>query len=154
MRSYSELITIPGFLDRFRYLKLKGSVGKETFGCHRYLNQVLYNSDEWRRFRREVLIRDLGCDLAHSEKHIPSSVRPIVHHIEPLTIDDVLNRSSKIFDLENVITTTFDTHQAIHYGDEKLLCYNEFVLRYPNDTCPWKSNRSNNGRVIREHLDF
>ena len=142
MKRYSELIEIPDFIERFRYLRLGGSVGKETFGCHRYLNQVLYNSGEWRSFRRQVLIRDLGCDLAHAEKHIPNGIRPLIHHIEPLTIEDIIKRSPKVFDLENVITTTFETHQAIHYGDEKLLTVSEFAVRSPNDTCPWKTDRS------------
>lgn len=135
IRTYSELIAIPDFIDRFRYLQIGGHVGVETFGYDRYLNQILYRSSEWRSFRREVIIRDNGCDLACDGFEIIGKI--LIHHINPITVEDVLNRDPKIFDLENVISTTLNTHNAIHYGDESLLVVapNE---RTKFDTCPWR----------------
>lgn len=134
-RTYSELITIPTFLERYRYLKLSGSVGKATFGYDRYLNQILYRSDEWKRFRRDVILRDKGNDLACDGFEICGKV--LIHHIDPITVEDVINRHPKIFDLENVISTSLGTHNAIHYGDENLLVIGP-IERTRNDTCPWK----------------
>ena len=134
-RTYSELITLPTFTERFRYLKLSGSVGIETFGFDRYLNQTLYRSSEWKRFRRDIILRDKGLDLACNGYEIYGKI--IVHHIDPLTIEDVLRRDPKIFDPENVICTQLNTHNAIHYGDENLLV-TEPIIRTKNDTCPWK----------------
>ena len=135
IRTYSELITIPDYLDRFEYLKLGGAVGRATFGHDRYLNQILYNSYEWRQFRRAVIMRDNGCDLGHPDFEIVGKI--YIHHIDPLTIDDILARHPKIFDMDNVICCSFDTHNAIHYGDQDLLVTGPLV-RLPNDTCPWK----------------
>lgn len=135
-KTYSELINCKTFLDRYRYLKIGGNVGEDTFGYSRYLNQVLYRSSEWRRFRREVIIRDKGGDLGIEELPIVNNI--FVHHINPITLYDVKNRSSSIFDFENVICCSFDTHQAIHYGDESLLRTTELVERTPFDHCPWR----------------
>ena len=135
IRTYSELITIPTFIERFRYLKLGGSVGIETFGYDRYLNQTLYGSYEWKRFRRDMILRDGGCDLACDDREIIGKI--LLHHIDPLTPKDVLDRSWKIFDPENVICVSLDTHNAIHYGDESLLITDP-IIRTKNDTCPWK----------------
>lgn len=135
IRTYSELITIPTFKERFQYLKLDGRVGIETFGFDRYLNQTLYRSPEWKRFRRDIILRDNGCDLACEGYDIVGKI--LIHHINPLTIDDILRRDPKIFDPENVISTILNTHNAIHYGDESLLVM-EPVVRTKNDTCPWK----------------
>lgn len=135
IRTYSELIALPTFLDRFNYLKLGGSVGKETFGFDRYLNQTLYRSTEWKRFRRETIIRDNGMDLALDGYEIFGKI--MVHHIDPLTIQDIIRRDPKIFDPENVICVSMNTHNAIHYGDESLLI-TEPIVRTKNDTCPWK----------------
>lgn len=135
IKTYSELITLSTFEERYRYLRLGGSVGKETFGYDRYLNQILYHSDEWKRFRRDIIIRDNGCDLAMSGFDIFN--RALVHHINPITIEDVINCNPMIFDPENVITTTHNTHQAIHYGDEGLLIRAP-TERSKNDTCLWK----------------
>lgn len=146
IKTYSELITLPSFEERFRYLQLDGQVGKETFGYNRYLNQVLYNSQEWRRFRHEIIIRDNACDLAHEDHEITSwrdesgrihGQKIIIHHINPITADDVVNRRSIVFDPENTITTILSTHNAIHYGDESLLPKAP-IERNKNDTCPWK----------------
>ena len=134
-KTYSELITIPTFKERYLYLKLDGVVGRETFGHDRYLNQILYNSMEWRGFRDEILIRDMGCDLACVGFEIPA--RPIIHHINPITVEDVLRRHPKVFDPENVITVSHNTHEAIHYGSENLLIIAP-IERQPNDTCPWR----------------
>lgn len=134
-KTYSELITIPTFIERFHYLKIGGKVGRDTFGHDRYLNQVLYRSSEWRRFRRDIILRDNGMDLACDGYELVGSI--IVHHIDPITIEDVLRRDPKIFDPENVVSTWLRTHNAIHYGDESLL-YEDLVERIPNDTCPWR----------------
>lgn len=135
IKTYSELISLPTFKERFEYLKIGGTVGKETFGYDRYLNQILYRSDEWRKFRRNIIIRDNGKDLACDDYDIFGKV--LVHHIDPITVEDVLNRHPKIFDPENVISTSLNTHNAIHYGDENLLIL-EPIERTMNDTCPWK----------------
>ena len=135
IRTYSELITIPTFEERFEYLKLNGSVGLETFGHDRYLNQILYNSPEWRRLRPEIIVRDNGCDLACEGYEIFGKI--LIHHINPITAQDILNRNPKVFDPENVITTVHNTHNAIHYGDENLLITAP-IERSKNDTCPWR----------------
>ena len=135
IKTYSELITIPSFLERYRYLKLGGSIGEETFGFDRYLNQTLYRSPEWKRFRRDMIIRDNGMDLAADDYEIVGKI--LVHHINPLTVQDVIRRDPKIFDPENVICTSMNTHNAIHYGDESLLMI-EPVVRTKYDTCPWR----------------
>lgn len=137
MKTYSELITLPTFKERFEYLKIGGAVGKETFGYDRYLNQILYTSDEWRNFRRDIIIRDNGCDLAYPGFEIPKGIKILIHHINPITVEDVINRDPKIFDPENVIATTLNTHNAIHYGDASLLTLAP-LERSKNDTCPWR----------------
>ena len=133
--TYSELIEIPSFLERYRYLKLGGFVGEETFGFDRYLNQTLYRSPEWKRFRRDIIIRDNGMDLACEGYEIVGKI--MVHHINPITMQDVIRRDPKIFDPENVVCTSMNTHNAIHYGDESLLMI-EPVVRTKYDTCPWR----------------
>lgn len=135
IKTYSELVKLKTFEERFKYLKLDSIVGRETFGHDRYLNQVLYKSDEWKKTRRDIFIRDNGCDLASEGFEIHG--RYIIHHINPITIDDVLKRNTKIFDLENLVTTIHNTHQAIHYGNEDLLVISP-IQRTKNDTVPWK----------------
>lgn len=135
IKTYSEMILLPTFIERFRYLQLNGSVGMDTFGHDRYLNQILYHSEEWRRFRRDVIIRDNGCDLGCEDYEIHGRV--LIHHINPITVEDVLRRDPCIFDFENVISTSHNTHNAIHYGDESLLV-TEPIVRTPYDTCPWR----------------
>lgn len=134
-RTYSELIELPNFIDRYKYLKLNGQVGEETFGHDRYLNQTLYRSPEWRKFRRNIVVRDNGCDLALDGYEIVGKI--MIHHINPITLRDIERRDSKIFDPNNVISVSMNTHNAIHYGDESLL-FSEPAIRTPNDTCPWK----------------
>lgn len=135
IKSYSEMVRLPTFLERYRYLKIGGQVGEETFGYDRYLNQILYRSSEWKRFRRDIIIRDNGCDLACDGYEIIGKV--LIHHIDPITVRDIELRDPKIFDPENVVSVTLNTHNAIHYGDESLLI-TEPLVRTPNDTCPWK----------------
>lgn len=135
IKSYSAVILLPTLEERFEYLKLKGRVGAETFGYDRYLNQILYHDPEWRRIRNEVIIRDNGCDLGVEGHEIKGRI--LVHHINPITIDDVKLRRYCVFDLDNLICTSHDTHNAIHYGDANLLPKNP-IERKPNDTCPWR----------------
>lgn len=134
-KCYSELITIPTFIERYRYLRLGGKVGEDTFGFDRYLNQIFYKDPEWLRTRDLVIIRDGGCDLAIPDREIRSRI--LVHHINPITKEDIINRDPKLFDLENLISTVKNTHDAIHYGDENLLII-EPIERSQNDTCPWR----------------
>lgn len=136
-KTYTEMASKPSFDERFKYLTIGGRVGGETFGCHRYLNQVLYTSKEWRSLRHQVIIRDNGCDLGDPDRPIDGR-KILIHHIDPLSVEDIVNRDPKIFDLDNVVCVSFDTHQAIHYGDEKYLRRNKVVERKPNDTCPWR----------------
>ena len=134
-RSYSELMRYSDFLDRYEYLRLMGNVGDETFGWNRYLNQQFYRSKEWRKVRRDVILRDEGCDLGVRDREIVKGL--IVHHITPITIDDVTNGSPLLFDPENLICVSDATHRAIHYGDASLLPQDP-IDRMPNDTCPWR----------------
>lgn len=137
VRTYSELITLPTFEERFKYLQLSGSVGADTFGFDRYLNQIFYKSKEWKNLRNQIIIRDNGCDLAVEGYDIYERV--IIHHMNPITKDDVLNRSDILMNPEYLICTTHSTHNAIHYGNEEPLPRAP-IVRTPNDTCPWKKN--------------
>lgn len=137
-RTYSELTTLKTFEKRYRYLRLGGRVGEDTFGYDRYLNQKFYKYDEeYLAARNEVIIRDNGCDLGCPDRPIPEGVKIFVHHINPITVEDIINRDPKLFDPENLITTIKKTHDAIHYGDESSLLTNP-IERSANDTCPWK----------------
>ena len=135
IKRYSELISLPTFEERYRYLRLSGRVCEETFGFERYLNQVFYRSPEWRRIRDKVILRDCGCDLACKGREIFGQV--IIHHMNPINAKDIRDRSDFLLNPEFLICTTPDTHQAIHYGDESLLIIAP-VARTRNDTCPWK----------------
>lgn len=134
-RTYSELIKIPTFLERFKYLKLNGSVGVDTFGFDRYLNQTFYRSYEWKRLRNDVIVRDMGCDLGLEGYDIFDKI--LVHHMNPIGPDDIIHRSDYLLDPEFLICTSKLTHDAIHYGDEQIL-YQDPVIRTPGDTCPWR----------------
>lgn len=136
-KCYSELITLPTFKERFNYLKLNGYVGKETFGFDRYLNQKFYRLPEWKRVRREVILRDNGCDLGIDDREIPPGEKIIIHHMNPMEIKDITNKLDWILDPEYLICTMKITHNAIHYGDESLL-YTDPVIRRPNDMIPWR----------------
>ena len=135
LRTYSELSRLQTFRERFEYLRLDGIVGVETFGFDRYLNQVFYNSDEWKAVRKTVIIRDNGCDLGMDAYDIHGKI--IVHHMNPFSIDDVLHRKEELLDPEFLISTVLNTHNAIHYGDESLLP-SAPIVRTRNDTCPWR----------------
>ena len=135
IKTYSELITIPTYEERFEYLRCNSAVGKETFGFDRYLNQVLYNSMDWKRLRRQIIIRDNVCDLAFEGYTIYGKI--IIHHINPISLDDIMKERSIVFDPENLVCVSFNTHNAIHYGDTSLLPMGP-IERTPNDTCPWR----------------
>lgn len=133
-KTYSELIKLKTFEERFDYLSLQGRVGDATFGGHRYLNQILYQTEQWKRTRREVILRDDGCDLAHEDYPINGSV--YIHHLNPITIDDVLKERPCVFDINNLVCASFKTHNAIHYG-LKENPQRTYVERKKNDTCLW-----------------
>lgn len=134
-KSYSELTQLPTFKERLDYLKLDGIVGEETFGIARWLNQKFYHSYEWRKFRNEIIARDNGTDLGVEGHDIPGQV--IIHHLNPITYDDILERHPCVLDPENAISVSANTHRAIHYSDDELLTLGP-VVRQPNDMCPWK----------------
>ena len=135
IKTYSELITFPTFEERYRYLRIGGRVGEETFGFDRYLNQDFYRSKEWKSVRDFVIVRDNGCDLGIEGRDILGKI--LVHHMNPLTMDDILSRSKFLLDPEYLICTVKNTHDAIHYGDESLLIKAP-IERRKNDTCPWR----------------
>lgn len=134
-RTYEELITLPTYEERFEYCNLVGKVGEETFGHNRWINQALYSSDEWRTFRRSIILRDSGCDLAMEGFPIPRF--GTIHHLNPITKEDILERRSCVFDPNNVILVASDTHRFIHYGLPTII-HKTPIERRANDTCPWK----------------
>ena len=136
MKTYSDLMKLSTFEDSYKYLKLGGIVGKETFGTQRYLNQKFYTSDEWKRIRNHVILRDNGCDLAVPGRELYQRI--YIHHLNPITPDDILQHSDCVIDPEFLICCSYNTHQAIHYGDESLLFF-DLVERKPFDTCPWRT---------------
>lgn len=136
-KTYLELSQLKTFEERFKYLRVNSSVGIDTFGSRRYLNQTLYHDSEWKSVRNKVIIRDSGCDLGILDREILGE--PIyIHHLNPITKENVLNRDSCLFDMNNLICCTRRTHNAIHYGDSTKLIH-DLVERKPNDTCPWRS---------------
>ena len=135
IKTYSELIQLPTFIERYRYLRLGGRVGEETFGFDRYLNQQFYKSDEWLAIRDHVIVRDMGCDLGIEDREIYGRI--LIHHMNPISVDDIRNRSDLLLNPEYLICTTKNTHDAIHYGDENLLITAP-IERTKNDTCPWR----------------
>lgn len=137
IRTYSELITLPTFKERYEYLRLGGRVGEDTFGFDRYLNQAFYKSEEWRSIRDHVITRDNGCDLGMEGHEIFGRI--LIHHMNPIRKEDIINRSNILLNPEYLICTIKNTHDAIHYGDESLLVIAP-VERRKNDTCPWRHN--------------
>ena len=135
-RSYSELKKLKTFEDRFNYLKLSAVIGEKTFGNERYLNQRFYGSNEWKDFRRKVIIRDNGCDLGLEGYSIYDKIE--IHHINPITMTDIEQCSDALMDMENVICVSSKTHKAIHYGDSSSLPKDP-IVRKPNDMCPWRN---------------
>lgn len=136
-RTYTELITLSTFEERYKYLRLGGKVGEDTFGFDRYLNQIFYKSKEWLSVRNEVITRDLGCDLGCTDHEIPNGVTVLIHHMNPITKSDILDRTELLLNPEFLITTIKRTHDAIHYGDDSFLL-SGMVERTKNDTCLWK----------------
>ena len=136
IRTYSELIKLPTFKERYEYLRIGGKVGEETFGFDRYLNQIFYKSKEWLSIRNDIIIRDNGCDLGMPGREIIGS-KILIHHMNPITKEDILNRSDFLLNPEYLICTIKNTHDAIHYGDSELL-YDDPVVRTKYDTCPWR----------------
>lgn len=135
IRTYSELITLPTFMERYKYLRIGGTVGADTFGFNRYLNQAFYKSEEWKSIRRHVIIRDCGCDLGIEGREIHERI--LIHHINPISEEDILDRSDYLLNPEYLISTSHRTHNAIHYGDDSILI-DVPLERRKNDTCPWK----------------
>lgn len=135
IKTYSELITLPTFLERYRYLRIGGKVGDETFGFDRWINQKFYKDPEWLAVRDYVIVRDMGCDLGMPDREIMGRI--LVHHMNPITKEDILLRTEFALDPEYLICTVKNTHDAIHYGDESLL-YSNPIQRRKNDTCPWR----------------
>lgn len=135
IKTYSELILYDSFIDRFNYLKIKGVVGRDTFGYDRYLNQMLYKLPDWKRARDYVIIRDNGCDLGIEGREIQRNI--IVHHMNPITVEDIKNHNPDIFNPEFLITTILRTHNGIHYGSDESI-FADPVERRKNDTIPWR----------------
>lgn len=135
IRTYSELILLSTFEERYEYLRLGGRVGEETFGFDRYLNQMFYKTPEWLAVRNKIIVRDNGCDLAMPDREIRGKI--MIHHMNPITVEDIVNRSEFLLNPEYLICTIKNTHDAIHYGDSELL-YKDPIVRTKNDTCPWR----------------
>lgn len=135
IRNYTELSKLETFEERFEYLKLGGNVGADTFGFDRYINQNFYQSLEWRSVRDFVILRDLGCDLGIDGRQIHA--KPIIHHMNPITREDIENLTRYLLDPEYLITTVLQTHNAIHYGDASKLLKDP-IIRRAGDTCPWR----------------
>jgi 5-methylcytosine-specific restriction endonuclease McrA len=146
IRTYSELAELDSFLERYEYLALRGQVGCETFGFDRWINQRFYTSPQWRRIRRDVIARDEGCDLGVLGRDIHSRI--IVHHLNPLTQDDIVHGTSNALNPEYMISTTHDTHNAIHYGDATLL-RQDHIPRRPGDTQLWQRNPPHERRLSK-----
>ena len=138
IRTYSELIRLSTFEERYNYLKLDSEIGMETFGFERYLNQRFYRSKEWKALRDEIIVRDHGCDLGVVGYEIYDKI--YIHHMNPITADDIRNNTDYLMNPEFLISTTHDTHNAIHYGNSDLLNVRVPVERTKNDTCPWRQN--------------
>lgn len=140
MRSYNELITLSSFEERFNYLRCTSKIGDDTFGNDRWLNQKLYTSLQWRNFRNKIIVRDNGCDMALKDYMIPNGEIIIIHHLNPITVYDIINRSDKIFDEDNVVCVRHSTHEAIHYGDLSTMGIIKGLdgERFQNDMAPWK----------------
>jgi hypothetical protein len=135
LRTYSELASLQTFEERYRYLRLGGRVGEDTFGFDRFMNQKFYRSPEWKRVRDEVIVRDDGCDLGIEDRLIHGKI--LIHHMNPITEYDVRYMTDIMLNPEYLICVSHNTHNAIHYGDENLLIKDP-IIRTPNDTCPWK----------------
>lgn len=137
IRTYSELISLSTFEERYDYLRIGGRIGEETFGHNRYLNQILYHQPRWNETRMRIIARDEGFDLAYCNKNFEIFGFIVVHHMNPITIEDVINDSEFVWNDEFLISTSDGTHRAIHYG-QRISLPKYFIERRPNDTCPWR----------------
>lgn len=137
-RTYSGLILLPTFKERYEYLALNSKIGEATFGAERMFNQIFYKDQSWRHIRADIILRDQGRDLGMPDEEYEIFGKVIVHHIDPITMEDIVDRSDKLFDPENLITCSLQTHNAIHYGDISVLPVYKIVERKPFDTCPWR----------------
>lgn len=137
LRTYSELSKLKTFAERYNYLRLEGKVGAETFGRDRWLNQIFYNRAAWRNLRRQILARDLGCDLGVPGYEFGSGQQVIIHHMNPIQLEDIQENLELCLDPEYLISTCLETHNAIHFGKD-ITSPTEFIVRQPNDTCPWR----------------
>lgn len=136
IKTYSQVIQLPTFEERFRYLKLTGRVGEDTFGFDRHINQRFYKSKEWLRIRDFVIVRDNGCDLGIRDREIQGRI--IIHHMNPIRVNDIIDASDYLLNPEYLICISDITHKAVHYGDESLIISSSLVERTMNDTCPWR----------------
>lgn len=135
IRTYSELIQLPTFEERYKYLRLYGKVGMDTFGLDRIFNQMFYRSEEWKQIRQRIIVRDNACDLAVPGRELYDRI--FIHHMNPISIRDIRDSSELLMNPEYLIVVSFSTHNAIHYGLDnrfELECFE----RKPFDTCPWK----------------
>lgn len=137
MKSYSELSKINNYIERYRYLRIGGSIGEETFGFERYLNQKFYKSPEWKKLRNQIILRDNGCDMGMPDHEIHGRI--YIHHINPVLPEYIVQRKNLLMDPENLVCVSLNTHNAIHYGDESMIEEIMPVIRRPNDTIPWRS---------------
>ena len=135
IRTYTEMISLPTFKERYKYLQLNGGVSEETFGFDRYINQQFYKSQQWKKLRNDIIIRDNGCDLADPDRIINKTI--IIHHMNPVSKRDILDQTEWLLNPDFLVCVSLRTHNAIHYGDESLL-FTELVERTANDTCPWR----------------
>lgn len=140
IRTYSELITIPTFEERIEYLRLNGRVGYDTFGYDRVFNQKFYTSSEWRQIRHQIILRDNGCDLGIDGRDIMDGIKIIIHHMNPISLEDIKQSTDILMNPEFLITTIHDTHNIIHYGNDRI---NTMIERTPYDTCPWRKGGMN-----------
>lgn len=138
LKTYSELISIPDYADRLEYLLLYSQIGDPTFGQDRHVNQTFYSSYKWQKFRRQIILRDQGCDLAHPDFPVSKGTKLLIHHINPISLEDLINDRPCLTDPENVVCVTFLTHQAIHFANKDIILQRTPIERLPNDTIPWR----------------
>lgn len=143
-KTYSEMLLYPTFEERFKYLNLVGKVGQDTFGWDRYMNQMFYKSKEWQHIRSYVIVRDSACDLGIPDRPIMGTV--YIHHIDPITPEDIKKGSPKLLDPNNLVCVSFETHNALHYGTSVYLEKYTIHERHANDTCPWHKEVNTNER--------
>jgi len=151
IRSYSEMSNLTTFKDRFDYCKIGNGVCDQTFGYERYLNQVFYRSLEWKQIRQQVILRDDGCDLGCKDHPISGTI--IIHHLNPLTVDDITGNTDYLMNPEYLVCVSMQTHNAIHYGvEDSVTLSREYIPRTPNDTCPWEKGYDNVEKEIQQYV--